>query len=97
MTLDEIVQIAMYVPASTFKAHPHDLVYMGTREYKGDVYNIYRNDDIEKENEKEVTYSKRYYIVSHWDLKITEEMEEIHKDLIRAGLIRPDRRRKKQE
>ena len=93
MTLDEIVQIAMYVPASTFKAHPHNFTYMGTREYRGDLYNIYRNEEIEAEDEKQVSFSQRYYIVSLWSLRGTEEMEETHKDLIRAGLIRPDRRK----
>ena len=92
MTLDEIVQIAMYVPASTFKAHPHNFTYMGTREYRGDLYNIYRNEEIEAEDEKQVSFSQRYYIVSLWSLRVTEEMEETHKDLIRSGLIRPDMR-----
>lgn len=94
MTLDEIVQIAMYVPASTFKAHPHNFTYMGTREYRGDLYNIYRNEEIEAEDEKQVSFSQRYYIVSHWSLNITAHMEKAHMDLVRMGLIRPDRRRK---
>ena len=94
MTLDEIVRSATYLPAATFKNHSHSLTYIGVREYKGDTYNIYRNENIEKEDEREVTFSQKYYIVSHWSLNITAHMEKAHMDLVRMGLIRPDRRRK---
>lgn len=94
MTLDEIVKVATYLPASTWHRHPHTLTYMGTREYKGDIYNIYRNDFQEKEEPDAVTYSQKYYIISHWSMEITARMEKAHIDLISAGLVRPDRRRK---
>lgn len=95
MTLDEIVKIATYLPASTWHRHPHTLTYMGTREYMGDIYNIYRNDDLEKEDPNEVTYSQRYYIISHWSIEITARMEKAHIEMVNGGMIRESRVGKK--
>jgi len=88
MTTDEIFGLAMYLPASTYRKHPHPLTYIGTKIYRDDIYNLYRNDEVEMKDTDGMAYSDRYYKISHQDMDIDARMVEIHKDLVKSGMIR---------
>lgn len=94
MTLDEIFGLAMYLPINTYRRHHHPLTYIGTKEYGNDVYNLYRNEMVEPEDSNKMTYSDRYYKISHWDIHISNKMQSVHVGLIEAGMIHDDRKRK---